>query len=378
MEYDYIIIGAGAAGLMLADALGSDPHFSAHSILLLDKDSKKANDRSWCFWEKGEGKFDPIVSHSWDHVFFSASGFKKRFNISPYTYKLVRGIDFYRSYMNRISAYPNITFKQEEVLSIKENETQVQLTSDQMNYVAKQVFSSVFDLSQIKAQNKYPVLQQHFVGWFIKTDTPVFSKETATLMDFSIDQANNTRFMYVLPFSATEALVEYTLFSEKLLPNLEYEQAIEAYMLHHYNCTAYEVSEKEQGSIPMTVFKFNEIQTKRIYPIGTAGGWTKSSTGYTFYNTAKKTALLVRDLKQKKKPKHFVSRKFRCYDLILLDVLYKNNATGHRVFGSLFKKRSPQLIFKFLDEETSIWEDLKIISACPKKEFILALIHRFF
>jgi len=56
--YDYIIIGAGAAGLMLADTMGKDAFFAEKSILLLDKDTKETNDRTWCFWEKGTGLFD--------------------------------------------------------------------------------------------------------------------------------------------------------------------------------------------------------------------------------------------------------------------------------------------------------------------------------
>jgi lycopene beta-cyclase len=52
--YDYIIVGAGAAGLMLANAMALDPFFSDKRILILDKDPKEANDRTWCFWEKNE------------------------------------------------------------------------------------------------------------------------------------------------------------------------------------------------------------------------------------------------------------------------------------------------------------------------------------
>ena len=71
-------------------------------------------------------------------------------------------------------------------------------------------------------------------------------------------------------------------------------------------------------------------------------------------------------------------RKFWYYDLLLLDILFKNNGRGQYIFETLFKNRPPQLIFKFLDEETSFWEDLKIISGCPKKEFIRAFVERIF
>jgi len=105
-------------------------------------------------------------------------------------------------------------------------------------------------------------------------------------MDFSVEQQGNTRFMYVLPTSSTEALLEYTLFSKDLLSKDEYENEIETY-LHKLGITEYEIVEKEQGTIPMTSYQFWKHNTKNILNIGSAGGWTKASTGYTFKNTTK-------------------------------------------------------------------------------------------
>ncbi|MEO0902728.1 MAG: lycopene cyclase family protein, partial [Bacteroidota bacterium] len=70
-HYDYIIIGAGASGLLLADALGSDSFFTSKSILLIDKEKKVQNDRTWCFWEAGEGVFDDLLHKSWPKIYFA-------------------------------------------------------------------------------------------------------------------------------------------------------------------------------------------------------------------------------------------------------------------------------------------------------------------
>ena len=48
--YDYIIVGAGA-GLSLADRL-CDPAFAGLNILVIDKEIKTGNDRTWCSWYK--------------------------------------------------------------------------------------------------------------------------------------------------------------------------------------------------------------------------------------------------------------------------------------------------------------------------------------
>ncbi len=376
-KFDYIIIGAGAAGLLLADAFGKDPFFSGMSILLLDKESKNTNDRTWCFWEKEQGAFDPILYHTWQKMYFAGQHFSQSFDISPYRYKMLRGIDFYTEYLSRITRYDTITFVQEGVNQITEIDSLVRVETTQDTYIANKVFNSIFSFELITKQQEYPVLQQHFVGWFVKSERALFDEDQATFMDFSIPQKGNTRFMYVLPFSPTEALVEYTLFSEKLLPTIDYETAIRTYLEDHLKCSSFRIVNKEQGSIPMTCYDFSKHTTQNIINIGTAGGWAKPSTGFTFKNTLKKTALLVAHLKAGKSFESFSKKnKFWYYDLLLLDILHYDNSKGSIIFESLFKNRKPGLILKFLDEETSFWEDLKIIAACPKKEFIKALFIR--
>lgn len=378
-DYDYIIIGAGAAGLMLADALGSDPYFKDKTVLLMDKDAKKTNDRTWCFWEKSEGEFDKIISKSWSQIQFEGENYEANHEIAPYTYKMLRGLDFYSSYLHRIKSRDNYTFLQVLVTGITDLKSHVEVNTDNVSFRASQVFNSLFDYKSLYHQTKFPVLQQHFIGWFIKSDKPVFNPEKATFMDFSIPQKSNTRFMYVLPFSETEGLVEYTLFSADTLPEKEYENAIKNYIKEKLNCTQYEIIEKERGNIPMTCYNFSAKSSDNILHIGIAGGWAKPSTGYTFMSTNRKTKELVVFLKRNKPLSSFSNKdRYWYYDLLLLDILYKDNSKGRQIFESLFKGSSPQLIFKFLDEDTTIKEDLQIISSCPKTYFIQALFNRLF
>lgn len=378
-NFDYIIVGAGAAGLMLADAMITDDFFSGKSILLLDKDLKQSNDRTWCFWEKGNGQFDAIVHKSWNHIYFAGKKFSKRYAIHPYTYKMVRGLDFYESLLKRIEIHPAIIFKQAEVIDVEEVGDMVKVSTSKETYLGCKVFNSIFHYEMVTHQKKYPVLQQHFLGWFVKTEKPVFDADQATYMDFSIEQKGNTRFMYVLPTSENEALLEYTLFSKDVLPKEAYENAIKDYLERDLDCLDYEIVETEMGSIPMTCYEFQEHHATNIRYIGTAGGWAKPSTGYTFASTARKIPVLLEYIKTGK-PLHKLNFKnrFWFYDLLFLDVLYKDNANGHNIFETLFKNRHPKLIFKFLDEQTTFWEDLKYIWGCPKKPFIKALLGRLF
>lgn len=379
-HFDYIFTGTGLAALMTVYKMVLSGNFAHKSILLLDQDSKKTNDRTWCFWEKEDSVWSPIVLKKWDSALFANENFKRDLDLKPYQYHQIRGLDFYDFVFEELSKHSNITFSNEKVTNINELETHVFVGSEENRFTCHYLLNSIYTSSTALSQMKYPVLQQHFVGWYVKTEKEVFNPEQATFMDFSVEQKGNTRFMYVLPVSKTEALVEYTLFSEKLLSTAEYENEIQIY-LEKLGIEQYDIVEKEQGSIPMTCYPFWKKNTKRVLNIGTAGGWTKASTGYTFKSADKKSTDLVEFLYSSTSIKmtsfHKRSR-FWFYDLLLLDILYRHNELGSGIFSSLFKKGDPQLIFKFLDEETSLIEDVKVILKCPKVPFIKALFRVIF
>ncbi|WP_445456235.1 lycopene cyclase family protein [Flavobacterium sp. HNIBRBA15423] len=374
-HYHYVFTGSGLSALMTVYEIIMSANFQDKSILLIDENSKKSNDRTWCFWDKSN-IFNEIISKKWKTTFFTNDIFIKELEIQPFQYKMIRGLDFYNFIFEKISKHTNITFLNEKVLSFEDLGNQCVIKTNQQEFTANIVFNSIFNPKIVISQNKYPLLQQHFIGWYIKSKEPVFNSNCATFMDFSVAQKGNTRFMYVLPTSKTEALLEYTLFSKDLLPKEEYEEELVKY-IQKLGITEYEIVEKEQGSIPMTCYKFWEHNTKNSINIGSAGGWTKASTGFTFKNVTKKSKALVTFLQNENDLTKFHKKdKFWIYDLLFIDVLFKNNALGSKVFSSLFKKGNPVLIFRFLDEETSFLEDLKIIWKCPKIPFINALLNR--
>ncbi|MFB9077998.1 lycopene cyclase family protein [Flavobacterium procerum] len=376
-HFDFIFTGAGLSALMTVYKMILSEKFSDKSILLLDQDSKRNNDRTWCFWEKEENIWNPVISKKWDFALFANKEFHRDLALKPYQYNQIRGLDFYSFVFEAISKHQNITFQNEKVTDINELETHVFVGTEENRYTCNYLFNSIYTKAFAENQNQYPVLKQHFVGWFVKTETEVFNPEKVTFMDFSVEQKGNTRFMYVLPTSKNEALVEYTLFSEDLLPKEEYENEIEIY-LKKLGAVEYQIIEKEEGSIPMTCFPFWKKNTKRVLNIGTAGGWTKASTGYTFKNSDKKSTALIEFLQKNDSSllnmKLFYKKsRFWFYDLLLLDILHRTNELGSQIFSSLFKKGNSVLIFKFLDEETNLSEDLKVILKCPKMAFIKAL-----
>lgn len=377
--YDIVIVGAGAAGLLLADALGREPAFARRRILLLEKDKNLEKERTWCFWEKGEGRFDSLLTKSWTNLHFRGATHEIATGIAPYTYKMLGGADFFREYHSKIAGFTNISLRYTEVTGIADKGDAVEINTNTGSLSAKMVFNSLFSWQELLSATGFPVLQQHFVGWFVRTARPVFNPKAATFMDFSVAQKGNTRFMYVLPISETEALVEYTLFSRDLLEKREYEQAIEHYLVNTLDCKEYTIEDREAGRIPMTCHNFAASNTDRVYHIGTAGGWAKPSTGYTFMRTVRYTQLLAEQLKTGKKLRDYGrGSRFWWYDLLLLDILDRDNSRGSHIFESLFARTKTPLILKFLDEQTNLAEDMKVIWACPKMDFFHAMVRRLF
>jgi lycopene beta-cyclase len=375
-HYDYIFAGAGLSSLMTVLRLSESGGFANKSILLVDEHEKKTNDRTWCFWEKPNGTFDRIVSKKWNSALFKAPDFHRILDLNPYQYKMIRGVDFYDMAFSTISQHKNITFLNARIKGFYESGDGVTVETDTETVTCDKLFNSIYDPKFALSQRDFPVLQQHFIGWRIKSTEAVFDSETATFMDFSVPQNGNTRFMYVLPFSKNEALVEYTLLSKDVLPENEYEDAIRDY-LQKRGVAEYEILEKERGSIPMTAYKFWKNNTKNILNIGSAGGWTKASTGFTFRNTDKEAAALAKFLETENDFRKFHKpSRFWFYDLLLLDILSEKNHTGATIFSSLFENGNPALVLKFLDEETSSYEDFRVILKCPKRLFLSALARR--
>ncbi len=373
--YDYIIAGAGCAGLSLAVHMIQSGKFERKKILIVDKDDKKRNDRTWSFWEKEEGLFESVVYKEWQKTWVHGEKFSRLLELSPYKYKLIRGIDFYTHCFTLIRQHPNFEIRTATISEIKSENGKSWIQMGEEKIFSEYIFNSVLFEKPVLKKDEYYLLQ-HFKGWIIETDTAVFNPSEATLMDFRVNQQHGTAFFYVKPFSERKAMVEYTLFTEKLLEPSQYEESLKDYVKKILKIDSYKITEEEFGIIPMTNHRF-PVADGSIINIGTAGGQTKASSGYTFRFIQKHSARIVETLIKRKNP--FVplpggSGKFRFYDSTLLHILKNNQLPGDKIFTQLFKKNKPQQVLRFLDNESSIADELKIFSTLPTWSFLKAAL----
>jgi lycopene beta-cyclase len=363
-QFDYIIAGGGAAGLTLAFLLMGDKN-TKKSTLIIDKSTKDTNDRTWCFWEKGENLLENLVYRSWQQAHFESDDYRQIFPIAPYRYKMIRGIDFYAFMRKELSAHSEITWLQADIQQI---DPEGKVITSEGEFLGKLVFDSTRPYNHFEHFDKATSLLQHFKGYFLKTSQPAFDPDTFSYMDFRTPQQGDFRFGYVLPFSSTEALVEYTIFNQTLLTREAYQQGLENYISNVLHITDYEVQEEEYGVIPMTNYPFPFKISEHVYHIGTSGGFAKPSTGYTFLRGQHILQQVVRNIGLNRpldQDLPYQKSRFKRYDSTLLKVLSKNNNKGKAAFTNMFRKNGMIPMFRFLDEETSLKEELSIMGSTP-------------
>jgi len=371
--YNYAIIGAGGAGIHLALAMMDDAFFSDKEVLVIEKEPKSENDRTWCFWEAGAGKWDSLLHHSWGKGSFRSSTTDQRLEMGAYRYKMLRAIDFYENAKRRVAEANNFHWVQDSVDKVNTGVPSV-LHGENDKYQVKHVFDSRIDAAFYNNKDSHTRLLQHFKGWMIETEEDAFDPEEFVMMDFRLKWEGSTSFNYVLPTSARTAMVEFTLFTEELIGDEDYDKILRQYFAEYLQLKKYKVVEVEQGVIPMSDFPFHKQHQKHVTKIGTAGGWVRPSSGYFFKNAERYCQQVIGNLKVGRLPSEGVARsRFRFYDSLLLDILKNRNEMGEEIFTTMFEKNSAVQIFRFLDEESSLLEDVRIFFGFRWGAFLRAL-----
>ncbi|WP_323788516.1 lycopene cyclase family protein [Psychroserpens sp.] len=371
-HFDYIIIGNGLAGFQLALKFSEDADFNAKKIALIDLSEKNTNDKTWSFWQKGNSQWNSIIQKSWKKAAIITSTKDISLELNPYTYNTVKALDFYNKAKTQLHNKENFSFILENVISIVENKTAL-VTTNKNTYSASHVFDSRVPKEFSTEKDTSISVLQHFKGWLIKTNKDAFDDTKVVMMDYRLKDGNQTTFMYVLPFSKTEALVEFTYFTENLVDEQVYDNYIKTYIKDYLQIDNYSILETEQGQIPMTNYNFGKFNTKTITKIGTGGGWVKGSTGYSFKHTEKKVTKIIENLKSNQSPSHkLFRRKYKFYDKVFLKVLKDENQKGEWIFEQFYSKNTVQTMFRFLDEESTFLEDLKIMWSLFSWSFIKA------
>ena len=353
-EFDYIIIGGGCAGLSLAYELEIHEKLKDKTLAIIEPREEYKRDKTWSFWKVASHNFEDCVKKSWENFSINVPNNTNHLECNNYPYQSVDSGFFYKKINNKLKENKNISlFKNLKEINLKNSF----------------IFNSVPSMK--KDHNN---LWQHFCGVEIETQNDFFDDGIFNLMDFDCDQRESVHFFYTLPYSKTKALVETTWLSKMNdSSQKDYDNQIKDYIENHLNLKNYKITYKEEGAIPLFYPSYNEEKNK--INIGTAGGMTRLSTGYTFLNIQEHSRYIRENIENISKVKKFqISKKYQFLDDIFLRVIEKNPEMMPDIFFKMFKS-SPKTVIKFLSNKSNFLEDLSIILKMPKWTFIKALFY---
>ncbi len=379
-EYRYIILGAGCAGLSLAwyllEAGIKEP------ILLLDQRREYKNDRTWCYWSVEPTPFDDLTNFSWKSwEVFSDQSQSAVSDSTSYPYLYLSSERFYHRVLNRLKESPQVTLRLgQQLQGYEEVRGKVVVHTTDGSYTGRQLFTSVAQPAPLPKSGETQQWLQHFRGQRIQTNRPVFNSNRLTLMDHRVSQKDGPHFVYLLPFSPTQALVENTYFFSAEVSQARHRTEIADYLSRIYQLKLwdYEVVDEEAGAVPMGKYEISRPRNGLVRSIGVASGAARPATGYAFLRIQRQCRQIA-ECAASGKPlpvteQVFGSRKYDLFDEIMLRVLRKSPQLAPAFFTALFRGASPDSVVRFLSEQSSLTDDLRIIRALLQPDFVRLLL----
>lgn len=370
MEADFLIVGAGCSGLSLAAHL-VQVGLGARKLIVVDPRPRDGlgRDRTWCSFAVERHLFERAVTHVWPRWIVRAPGREILRGSSEYPYRHVPADAFYREALGRIEGRRGVELR---------FETRVQRLVERDDRVIAELAGGgsietriALDSRPVPLPREVPEhsvrLLQHFRGWFVEADHDAFDPETATLMDFDVPQDPPIHFLYVLPFSPRRALVEATWFSEQLLEERVYDDAVAAYLARRWPDIGFETESREQGVLPMTTEAIPARPSPRVYRLGLAGGAAKPSTGYAFaaiqrFSRQFAPLLVSEDLPE---PPPYRTPRGAFLDAVFLSYLRRHPDRAPGLFADMFERIPAEPLVRFLSEVSSPLDDIKVMRALP-------------
>ena len=368
---DYLFAGGGASATLLLMQMEKDGLLLGKSTFIIDPDTKTVNDKTYCFWENANEilvrNCQHIVSKQWQKVSVNQSAPEE---LMPMEYFHISSVDLYNE-LQKIISRNNITRVHAQVNTLESFEDNVNVVTDTGIFNSKMVFDSRPPKFSLPKKNEAHLFQS-FLGYLIELDTHIQDDGCVDLMDFEVEQLGYTQFVYVLPFGKNKMLVELTRFGEKVLNQIEAEPILQEYILDRFG--SFKIIDIEKGCIPMSTAKIEPNLLEKVVPIGGKAGAIKPSTGYAFKNMFKHACEISSNLQNGMNPKTLpINLKHKFYDRLLLLILSKQPEKGKPIFKALFQKNKALEVMKFLDEKTTLSEDLKILSTLPFAPFLKSL-----
>jgi lycopene beta-cyclase len=368
VRVEVAVVGAGGAGLALLHQLALRGPAGLRVALIdpVDRLASRSADRTWCFWDDGRSDVDAAVHRSWNRVVVVGPDHRRRvLHLDPMRYAMVRSQDLY-ALVAEATRQLDVGRLTRAVERVEDGAGSAWVRTTGGDVEADWVMDS---RPAAPVRPGATALLQHFRGLVVRSESDVFDPELPLLMDFTTPQPRRgLSFGYCLPSDERVALIEYTEFSPAVLDDAGYARALEAYLPHVLGGDVpHEVEHVEQGAIPMTDAVFARRVGRRVFRLGTAGGATRPSTGYTFAAMQRQAAAVASALARglEPLPPRPYPRRHAWMDAVVLRALADGSLDGPAFFARLFDRNPPQRVLRFLDGASSPASETAVMATAP-------------
>lgn len=368
---DYLFAGAGASATLLLLRMEKAGLLAGKKVVLVDADFTSLKRKTFSFWAKPDETLladcGSLIQKSWDYLRINRETPK---NLHPLQYHCIPGVTMHEA-LNALVERNDIERLETPVLSVVSVGESVEVSTDRGMFIAGYVYDSR-PAGYLPPKPNETALFQSFIGYVIEADQPLSNPEIMDMMDFNVEQQGATQFMYVLPMAENRALVELTRFGAQIITDTEAKTVLEQYIANYFGEAR--ILETETGCIPMCSAPLRVHEMQGVTRLGGRAGAIKPGTGYAFKNMHRQAVEICQNLQEGQAAKPLVfSARFRFYDRLLLWILCNKPEWGKPIFQQLFKKNRTPRILRFLDEKTTLIQDVGILMSLPFRPFLAAL-----
>ena len=384
---DLIILGGGCAGLSLGMNLSK---FGEHTpkTTILEGRTHYTNDRTWCFWGGFGSDSEEFVTHRWESFSITTSKARVTRHCKETPYLMVSSQDFYQTAQRLISESPRIDLKRGNLITgeIFKRKGLWHVSTPLGEYSAPWIVDTRPGSSPLvhSSPASNPMLWQSFLGEEITTEGDLFDPGCVELMDFSGSLPETILFLYVLPFSKREALVEATVFGPRPLSAEELAEPLKSLTKNRLQGLHALSGRSEHGILPMGTTR-NTGQLKQpaedlgndpsYVRAGLMAGGARPSSGYAFQRIWKWSQACAMALATGKPPRphphdHPLTR---AMDALFLRVLSSYPELAPDLFLSLFAKVKPARVARFMNDQGTLSDCAAIMASLPPTPFLLEL-----
>ncbi len=367
-RYDVVIAGGGLAGLSLAAHLAASG-WRDRSVLVVDDPTRPPDAVRWGFWSAATGLLDAAASRTFDRLGIHAAGRSRILPLDPYRYRVVHRPDLYRVVRRLTDGCPGFAFVDGKVEDVNDRG---EVVVDGHTVEAGWVFDSVSTPLPLPRADA----RLAFTGWEVRVADPVFDPDTPVLFDFRTAPSADCRFVHVVPDDRHRALVEFTAFvpGGTRPPTVdERRAALASYLGTGYPGRGYEILRTESAVLPLRTRPASR-GSGRVVRIGARAGLVKASTGYGYRRIQRDSAAITASLTRYGHPfaRGAGPHRYRLLDAVLLDVLRSDPAQVERAFARLLLANPPARVLRFLDEDTGLTTDLRLMATLPPGPYLWA------